>query len=240
MEESKMSCLIVEDEPLAAEILKDYISSLPGLDLFAHCCNAIDAISVLQHQRIDLIFLDIHLPKLKGFDFLKTLTVKPHVIITSAYHEYALKGFEYNVVDYLLKPIEFSRFLSAINKIASKQAVLSTPIPGAPPIAERKYLFFNVGKKHVKVFLDEVSHVESVREYVKIFCDDKCLVTRLTMGAIEQEFIPAGFIRIHRSYLVNIHKIDSYAPDEVSTNGVVLPVSRSYKDRLQLRLPTLK
>src|SRR5688500_14881818 len=101
-----MNCIIVEDEPLAAEIIKEYISCLPGLDLFGHCTNAIDAIEVLKHQKIDLIFLDIHLPKLKGFDFLKTLTVLPHVIVTSAYHEYALKGFEYNVVDYLLKPIE--------------------------------------------------------------------------------------------------------------------------------------
>lgn len=235
-----MSCIIVEDEPLAAEILKDYISCVPGLDLFAHCFSAIDAIEVLKYQKIDLIFLDVHLPKLKGFDFLKTLTVLPQVIVTSGYHEYALKSFEYNVVDYLLKPIEFARFLSAVNKIAAKHTALPVDLPPVTCNAERKYLFFNVGKKHVKVFLDEVVYVESVREYVKIFYNDKYLVTKLKISAIEPEFIPAGFIRIHRSYIVNVHKIDSYATDGIVANGKVLPVSRSYKDRLQLRLPTLR
>lgn len=233
MNENRLNCIIVEDEPLAAEILKDYIAELPVLHLVAHCSDAIVALDVLKNHKIDLIFLDIHLPKLKGFDFLNTLQARPDVIITSAFHEYALKGFEYNAVDYLLKPVDFTRFLLAVNKVLDKQQ-RQRPVPqeGQQLLPERKFLFFNVGKKNVRVFLDEIIYVESVREYVKIFHNNKFLLTKIKIGDVEQLFPSNHFIRIHRSYIVNITKIDSFSHFEIDIAGKQLPVSRSYKEKL--------
>ncbi|HQR01867.1 MAG TPA: response regulator, partial [Ferruginibacter sp.] len=143
-------CLIVEDEPLAAEVLQDYIRQVPFLKLIKTCSDAIYAMETLKEEKIDLVFLDIHLPKLKGLDFIKSLTNPPHIIITSAYHEYALEGHELNVLDYLLKPIEFKRFLKAVNRLSAVQE--HTEDVSQKP-SEREYLFFNVSKKKVKIFL---------------------------------------------------------------------------------------
>ena len=152
------NCIIVEDEPLAAEVLQDYVSQVSFLNLKAVCTDAIYALDVLKKERIDLIFLDIHLPKLKGFDFLKTLKHPPQVIITTAYHEYALQGYEFNVVDYLLKPVEFARFLTAVNKVRSDRSQeITEPARASEP--DRRYMFFNVGKKRVKIFLDEILYI---------------------------------------------------------------------------------
>lgn len=240
MRKTELNCIIVEDEPLAAEILKDYIAELQSLNLIAHCTDAIAAFDILKSNEIDLIFLDINLPKLKGFDFLQTLQMRPEIIITSAFHEYALKGFEYNVADYLLKPIEFSRFLNAVNKVVNKSLSSPTPQLTYQPVLERKYLFFNVGKKNIRVFLDEISYVESVREYVKIYYSNKFLLTKVKISDIEQALLSQNFIRIHRSYIVNIIKIDSFSQLEIEINRTLLPVSRSYKEKLQSTLNTIK
>src|SRR3954465_1054737 len=156
----QFNCLIVEDEPIAAEILEDYISQVPFLQLIAICNDAIHALEVIQRERIDLMFLDIHLPKLKGLHFIQTLTYSPKVIITTAYQEYALQGYELNVVDYLLKPIEFSRFIMAVNKLKQQKENAIKDTVAAP--TERAFLFFNVGKKKVKMYLDEILYIESI------------------------------------------------------------------------------
>src|SRR5690349_7318668 len=147
----RYNCIIVEDEPLAAEVVKDYISQIPFLELKGICTDALYAMDLLQKEKIDLMFLDIHLPKLKGLDFIKTLKKPPQVIITSAYQEYALQGYELSVVDYLLKPIEFSRFVMAVNKVKERETAAITPMA---PVTERAALFFNVSKKRVKVYVD--------------------------------------------------------------------------------------
>src|SRR6478672_5643241 len=161
----KYNCIIVEDEPLAAEVLTDYIMQVPFLQLNEVCTDAIYAMEKLQAEKTDLMFLDIHLPKLKGLDFLESLKSPPNVIITSAYKDYALQGYELNVVDYLLKPIRFNRFLKAVNKLNQHNGynITNTTTLAAP---ERKFIFFNVGKKRVKIFLDEILYIESLREYV--------------------------------------------------------------------------
>lgn len=240
MIENKINCIIVEDEPLAAEILKDYIAELPALHLVSHCSDAIVALETLKRNEVDLIFLDINLPKLKGFDFLKTLCVRPEVIITSAFHEYALKGFEYNVLDYLLKPIDFPRFLNAVNKLVEKRKFPKAEQVIQQAVPERKFLFFNVGKKHVKVFLDEISYVESVREYVKIYYNNKFLLTKVKIGDIEQVLLSHSFIRVHRSFIVNISKIDSFSQFEIEISNKQLPVSRSYKEKLQAKFNSFR
>ncbi len=222
-------CIIVEDEPLAAEVLEDYTKQVPFLKWVATCGDALYAMELLQEQQIDLIFLDIHLPRLKGFDFLKTLKNPPHVIITSAYHEYALQGYEFNVVDYLLKPVEFSRFLAAVNKV---QQFSNTPKPVAEA-GETTYLYFNVSKKKVKVMLDDILYIESLKEYVRIVTRTKTILTKFQLGQIEDLLAKNHFIRIHRSFIVANNKIDAFSATDVEIGGKQIPIGRSYKELVQ-------
>ena len=189
----KYNCIIVEDEPLAAEVLQDYISQVPFLELVKVCSDAIYAMEVLQQEKIDLLFLDIHLPKLKGIDFIKILKKPPQIIITSAYQEYALQGYEYNVIDYLLKPVEFSRFLMAVNKIKTGSDNVSTSI--TTTAAERAHLFFNTSKKKVKVYIDEILHIESLKEYVRIVAKDKVILTKFQLGQMEELLTKNNFMK---------------------------------------------
>jgi DNA-binding LytR/AlgR family response regulator len=229
-------CLIVEDEPLAAEVLQDYVRQVPFLHLQEVCPDAIYAIDVLQKEKIDLVFLDIHLPKLKGLDFIKTLKDPPQIIITSAYHEYALQGYEYNVIDYLLKPIEFSRFLTAVNKVKQSPSVG----PGSAsryPLVEREHLFFNVNKKKVKVFLDEILYIESLKEYIRIVIKNgQPILTKFQLGQIEELLAKNNFLRVHRSYIVAKDKIDAFTATDVEIDGKDIPVGRSYKETVQSSL----
>jgi DNA-binding LytR/AlgR family response regulator len=224
----KYSCIIVEDEPLAAEVLSDYINQVPFLELKGVCSDAIYAMEVLQGEKIDLIFLDIHLPKLKGLEFLESLKNPPAVIITSAYNEYALQGFDLNVVDYLLKPIRFNRFLKAVNKLKQQQdgtLPSSTPVPG-----DRLYIFFNVGKKRVKIYLDEILFIESLREYVRITTGDKSILTKFQLSEIEGLLAKNNFLRIHRSFIVAKDKIEAFTATDVEIAGKQIPIGRSYKE----------
>lgn len=223
------NCIIVEDEPLAAEILQDYVKQVPFLNLQSICTDAIFAMEALQTEKVDLMFLDIHLPKLKGLDFIKTIKNPPQVIVTTAYNEYALQGYEHNVLDYLLKPIEFNRFLAAVNKLrhitGSTEATTS-----AKAANERKYIFFNVSKKKVKLFLDEILYIESLKEYIRIITKSKSIITKYQLGQIEGILSENNFIRIHRSFIVAKDKIDAYTATDVEINGVQIPIGRGYKD----------
>jgi DNA-binding LytR/AlgR family response regulator len=227
----------VEDEPLAAEVLQDYVKQVPFLTLKGVCGDAIYAMEMLQKEKIDLIFLDIHLPKLKGLDFIKTLKHPPHIIITTAYHEYALQGYEYNVVDYLLKPVEFSRFLMAVNKL--RQAMPSEMMPPASlQVGERSYLFFNVSKKKVKVFLDEILYIESLKEYIRIVTTNKSILTKFQLGQVEELLARNNFLRVHRSFIVAKDKIDAFTATDVEISGKQIPIGRSYKELVQSVLDT--
>lgn len=224
-------CIIVEDEPLAAEILQDYIKQIPFLTLRHICSDAIIALEVLQKEKIDLIFLDIHLPKLKGLDFIKSLKNPPPIILTTAYHEFALQGYEYNVLDYLLKPIEFSRFVMAVNKLKQPVEAKSGQMP--PIEKERKSIFFNVSKKKVKVYLDEILYVESLKEYIRIVTASNSILTKYQLGEIEEILTKNNFLRIHRSFIVAKDKIDAYTATDVEINNKQIPIGRSYKDIVQ-------
>ena len=229
------NCIIVEDEPIAAEVLEDYIRQVPFLKLKKICSDAIYAMETLQNDAIDLIFLDIHLPKLKGLDFVKTLKHPPRIIITSAYQEYALQGYELNVVDYLLKPVEFSRFLTAVNKLKQQDNnKANQPIPLAAD--DRAHLFFNVNKKHVKIYLDDILYIESLREYVKITTRDKAILTKIQLGEIEEMLATNNFLRVHRSFIVSKNKIESFSPSEIEINGTQIPVGRNYKELVMANL----
>ena len=227
---SKIKCIIVEDEPLAVKVLTDYISQVPFLSLQGAFKDAILATEYLREHDTDLIFLDIHLPKLKGMAFLKTLTRPPAVIITTAYHQYAVEGFNLNVTDYLLKPIEFERFLVAVNKVNTARSA----VPGATAGQETKdHLFLQAYKKKVKVLFDEILYIESQLEYIKIVTTRKTFLSKMSTHEIEALLPASRFRRIHRSYIVSLSKIDSYSADAVEVNGVSIPVGRSYRDQLE-------
>jgi DNA-binding LytR/AlgR family response regulator len=232
------NCLIIEDEPLAAEVLKDYIHQVPFLNLTDHCTDALYAIDVLQKFPIDLVFLDIHLPRMKGIDFIKTLKKPPRIIITSAHQEYAIKAFEFNVIDYLLKPIEFSRFLMAVNKMEqTKEVVL--PAAALSNLSERVHLFFTVGKKRVKVFLDEILYIESIKEYIRVTSKTKSVLTKFKLSEIEGLLSENNFIRIHRSFIVAKDKIEAFSASEVEVSGKQLPIGRSYRELVTFNLDKL-
>lgn len=224
---SKIKCIIVEDEPLAVKILADYISQLPFLDLQGTFKDAILASEYLLGHSVDLIFLDIHLPKLKGMAFLKTLTHPPAVIITTAYHQYAVEGFNLNVTDYLLKPIEFERFLVAVNKV---KTTLTDKIKTSNSQETKDFVFLNVQKKKVKIMFSEILYVESQREYVKIVTIKKEYLSKMSTHEIEALLPSDQFKRIHRSFIVSVSKIESYSSEMVEVNGISIPIGRGYKD----------
>ncbi len=226
----KYNCIIVEDEPLAAEVLEDYIRQVPFLNLKCICPDAIFAMEVLQKQKIDIMFLDIHLPKLKGLDFIETLKNPPQVIITTAYREYAIEGYELNVLDYLVKPINFNRFLKAVNKIKKPNAHDVLISRDSPAPAERPHLFVNVNKKMVKVFLDEILFIESRKEYISIVTKEKSFITKFQLGEIEEQLSDNNFIRVHRSFLISKPKIDAFSATEIEIAGQQIPIGRTYKE----------
>jgi len=227
---SNIKCIIVEDEPLATKVLVDYISQVPFLELQGSFKDAILATEYLHNHSVDLIFLDIHLPKLKGMAFLKTITHAPAVIITTAYHQYAVEGFDLNVTDYLLKPFEFERFLVAVNKVRGTQKEKNERIA----VEDKKdYLFLNVQKKKVKILFADIIYIESQKEYIKIVTTKKDFVSKMGTHEIEA-LLPANlFRRIHRSFIVSVSKIESYTADEVEVGGKSIPVGRGYRDSLE-------
>jgi len=221
-----LRCLIIEDEPLAAEILSDHITALQQLELVGICSNAVQAMNALQENTIDLIFLDLHLPRIKGFEFLQSLANPPQVIVTTAYQEYALQGYEYNVVDYLLKPIEFPRFLKAIQKLRYLEKQRNQQQSGTK---QRPYLFFNVNKKKVRVYLDEILYIESLRDYVRIYQGSGSIVSKISISHLERQLPADRFQRIHRSFLINTAAIKVYDATTVEIKDQVIPIGRNYR-----------
>lgn len=229
-----LHCLIVEDEPIAAGILEDYIHQLPHLRLVGRCGDALYALEALREAPVDLIFLDIHLPGLKGLDFIRTLQHPPQVILTTAYHDYAMAGYELGVVDYLLKPIDFDRFVKAVQKVRP----ISASSPGAPE--QRPFHFFNVNKKMVRVWFDEILVVESLKDYVRLHLSGgRQLVTKAQLGELETLLQVFGFIRLHRSFLVAVRHIEAYTATEVVIGGKAMPIGRQYKDSVAAYLERL-
>ena len=227
---SKMKCIVIEDEPLAVKVLSDYISQVPFLELQGTFKDAILATDYLRDHHPDLIFLDIHLPKLKGMAFLKTLTHPPAVIVTTAYNQYAVEGFDLNVTDYLLKPFDFERFLIAVTKVKSAERIGQVRREGGEI---RDHLFLNIQKKKVKILFSEIVYIESQREYIKIVTTKKEYISKMSTHEIEELLPGAFFKRIHRSYIVSTSKIESYTAEMVEVNGVSIPIGRGYRDVIE-------
>ncbi len=223
----KFSCLIVEDEPLAADVIEDYIKQIPFLELKGVCSDALFALDILKTESIDVLFLDIHLPKLKGLDLIRTLKSPPQIIITTAYREYAIDGFDLNVVDYLLKPVNFNRFIMAVNKLVKKQPPVTSL---GSPTGDKPHLLININKKRIKIYLEEIFYVESKREYIKIVTASNSYLTKYPLTEIEEQLDKRSFIRIHRSFIVAREKIKAFTATDVEINNENIPIGRSYKE----------
>lgn len=227
-----ISCIIVDDEPLARDVVRRYIEKVPNLHLLAEFGNGIDATMFLLKQEVDLIFLDIRMPQLTGTEFIKCIQQRPKIIFTTAYKEYALEGFELDVADYLLKPFRFDRFLRAVNKaFPQKQEQSSNAVaPAEENRTTSSFIYVRVDRKMIKVFLDQILYIESDKDYVKIFTSRECLITRQTISSIETMLTESQFIRIHRSYIVSLDKLKSYTAETVEIGNKELPVGRLYRN----------
>jgi DNA-binding LytR/AlgR family response regulator len=229
---NKIRCLLVDDEPLAREVLKQHLSKVDALELAGTCANAMEAIDFLQKHHIDLLFLDIQMPQLLGTTFIRTLKNPPKVIFTTAFRKYAVEGFELDAVDYLLKPISFERFLKAVNKILqSDMAPDGRPLPPLekPASAPVPFLYFRVNKKMVKVLINDILYIESLKDYIRIVTDNRTVITKYVLSALEEILPHEEFLRIHKSYIVAIRKIDSYKTDTIEIGDHELPVGRLFK-----------
>ena len=227
----KLTCLIIEDESLLAEVLAEYISQVPFLELKHIFSDGMSALEYLEANETDLIFIDINLPKLKGIDFIRMFPNNAKYIITTAYHEYAVEGFTLNVVDYLLKPIEFNRFMMAVKKATEGEWL---PVKtGIESSISRDYFYINMNKRRVKVNFSEILYIEGLKEYVKIHVTrEKLLITKMQIGHI-QELLNEDFVRIHRSFIVAKKKVNSYNHVEVTVGNSVLPVGTNYKESIE-------
>ncbi|MEM7484423.1 MAG: LytTR family DNA-binding domain-containing protein [Bacteroidota bacterium] len=224
-------CVIIDDEPLARELLEGYLEKIPDFELVASCPSAIDASNVLSNHKVDLLFLDIEMPLLKGTDFFKNLAYKPQVIFTTAYRDYAVDGFELNALDYLLKPIFFERFFSAIQKFLQLQYTTKTNEALSPISNSNEYLFVNKAKKQIKVIFDSVLYVESFKDYIKIHLKEDTLTIKESISNFEKR-LDDRFIRLHRSYIVNSQKITAYTKNDVEVGRREIPIGSNYKDNL--------
>lgn len=229
-----MNCVIIDDEPLAREGLASYVREVDFLNLTGTCENPLELIKLLDHQAIDLIFLDIQMPKMNGIDFLKIMQKPPMVIITTAYPSYALEGFQLNVLDYLLKPITFDRFFKSANKAKDYHRLLSNSAqPGtAKTEADEGYCFIKCGNKYEKIYFDEILYVEGMQNYVTIFTAKGKYITLLNLKSLEQNLDSKLFIRVHKSYIVSTGKIDGIEGNDIFIQQHRIPISRNYREQV--------
>ncbi len=225
----KIRCLVVDDEPLAAELVATHIQKMPDFELVHTCHNALDAFSFLQKNTVDLMFLDINMPRMTGWDLLKSLPEKPFVIITTAYREYALDGYEFDVLDFLLKPITFERFLKAIAKYHLRKAAISDATPSVSDTYEQMYKYFKVNREMKKVFLKDILYIESLKDYVRIKTDKESLITYQRISYLEEKLPDDKFLRVHKSFIVAIDKIISLGSNTIKIKDKEIPIGRNYK-----------
>ncbi|HUC82162.1 MAG TPA: LytTR family DNA-binding domain-containing protein [Flavisolibacter sp.] len=231
MPENTIQCLIVDDEPLARDVLRRYIEMVPSLTLSGQCANAIEAMGFLQQQKVDLLFLDIHMPQIKGIDLLKILSHPPKVIFTTAHAEYALEGYELDAVDYLLKPIQFERFLKAVSKAFHQVRPAGTGTPMEAPKKEA-YIYLRADRKMVKVLLQDIFYVESMKDYVKVYTANGTIVTKQSITAMEAMLPEQTFIRTHRSFIASIEKIKSFTPELIEIEKAEIPIGKLYRNNV--------
>jgi DNA-binding LytR/AlgR family response regulator len=221
-----LGCVILDDEPLAARLIADYVDKTPGLTLLETFTSSILALDYLQQNPVDVLYLDVQMPDLNGIQLMKVLRGKIKVVLTTAYPEYAVDGFEYNATDYLLKPISFERFLVSVQKI------LQEPIPIVPLEKEEDFIFIKSGYRTHKIRFDEISYLQGFRDYVAVHVNGKKMLTQQGMNSFETVLPKSKFVRIHRSYIIAVEKIEYLEKRRVYIGGIPLPVSETYKSGL--------
>lgn len=231
----KIRTLIVDDEPHALEIIRRYATHIPELEIIDTCNNALEAFQTIQNTEVDLLFLDIKMPRLLGTDLVRSLKTPPLIIFTTAYQEYAIEGFDLNAVDYLLKPVPLKRFLQAIDKVRhflsadpkTNQAIENPADPPRPPVAH--YLYLRVERRLLKVNTGDILWIESIKDYIKVVTTEKTFQTKQKISVTEK-LLPLGeFMRIHRSFIVPLNKVEGYNPNYVVISGTQIPIGRNYK-----------
>lgn len=232
------NCLIVDDEPLAIEVLQSYVDRVDSLELVGTCSNAVQAFEVLKKEKVDLLFLDIQMPKLTGIEFMKALTPSSKVIFTTAYREYAVESYELNVVDYLLKPIAFDRFLMAVNKVMIQESPQEKPLIQTDTIEDADpFLFLKVDRKMVKVYLKDITYIESLKDYVRVrTVNGEEVISLQKIGYLEKKLPADCFVRTHKSYIVSVHRISAYNSMKIEVGGAEIPIGRSYKSEVMKRV----
>jgi DNA-binding LytR/AlgR family response regulator len=229
-------CLIIDDEPLAIAVIKTHLAQLSEMELVASFANPVAALETIKSEKIDLIFLDIEMPVLSGIDFIKNISIVPKVIFTTAYRNYAIESYELDVVDYLLKPISFSRFIKAINKF---KTMVQLPIIAMNDVSKEvpldDHIYVNANKKFIKLEFDDISYVESMKDYVKIHSSNKSVVTKEPISSFAAK-LPAEFLRIHRSFIVNTKKVTAFTKVDVEINETEIPIGSSYKETVMVFL----
>jgi len=231
----KTNCLIVDDEPLSIKLIKGYIQELDDLLLVGEAKNALEAMKTLENEKIDLIFLDINMPRISGLDLIRSMQYPPKIVLISAHKEYAIDGFELSVVDFLLKPISFDRFLKSVNKYKGKQS-LELKRERIKELPTDKILSLKDNKKVYNVNLKDILYIESLREYVKIYSENANILVKCALSKLDEGLPPDDFMRIHKSYIIAMNKVNVFSATSVEIGEKVIPIGRNYKSTVTKKL----
>jgi DNA-binding LytR/AlgR family response regulator len=233
-----VNCIIVDDEPIAREILDTHLQKVDFVNVLKTCKNAVEAFNAIGSEQVDLIFLDINMPDISGLSFAKSINKNIKIIFTTAYREYAVDGFDLQAVDYLLKPISFERLLKAIDKFTDENTTVK--LDSTPELQEKNdFIFVRSDRKMIKINFSEINYIESLSDYIKIHLSDKTIVTRETISNIETKLPTSDFLRTHRSFIVSISKIESFTNELLEVNKKAIPISRTYKTEVLNKLENI-
>jgi len=231
-----IQCILVDDEPIAREILESHLSKIESLKVVCSCKSALEAFNAINSNNIDLIFLDINMPEISGLSFVKSINKDIKIIFTTAYREYAIEGFDLQAVDYLLKPISFNRLLQAINKYTNENRVLDHKESKQIIEDHNDFIFVRSDRKMIKINFTDILFIESLSDYIKIHVKDKTIITRETISNIEAKLPQKDFMRTHRSFIVSLANIESFTNEYIEIGMSEIPISRSYKETVLERL----
>lgn len=228
-------CIIVDDEPLAIRLLEKHVGQVPHLELIGTYTNPIEALSFLQQETVDLLFLDIQMPALTGIDFVRTLRHPPKVVFTTAYRDYAVESYELEILDYLVKPITFPRFLQAVQRCSTPDVTIAA-IPNRPTVeAHTGHCYVNANKKYIRVNFAEITYIESIKDYIRIHTIEQRIMTKQRISVFAQQ-LPSNFLRIHRSFIVNLDQITAFTAQDVEIGQIEIPIGGHYKQNVMTRL----
>ena len=222
----KIKCIIIDDEPLAAEVIQMHLKEFPNMELLNTFTNPLKALTIIETGGVDVVFIDINMPKMNGLDFIKSLDKSPYFVITTAYREYAVESFDLDVLDYLVKPIPFSRFLKSINKISQK--FINDRSDEVPQIAEKSFIFLKVDKKLIKIKFEDIFYIESLKDYIKVFTKSGDYLAHKSLSGITEELPSNQFLRLHRSFTVALDKIQALEGNSVLVEDKRIPIGRKY------------